>query len=873
MVGTESSSLKDAAGSLARVAQSAAGPLNVAIEAIVLIMVCLSPWALGCVGAEFEFYLFAGIALLLVLWAARMLAEWRVSWQSCPVVVCLAGMIMLGVLQLTPLSRPTLDRISPGTTRFGDRLLPAQPEVLPRGEPREIMLVPAGSTISLYPDPTRKSLTYLLALFSLYVIVRNNVSSMGAVRRISIAVCINGAALSLFGLIQFFGNTEPGRIYWTYSSSGSPFGPFVNRNHFAFYINLCIGFSLGLLLARSQSARMHDVGIELPMIKRITGTLRDLLYDPGALWISGGLALMVSSVVFCLSRGGFVALIGAATLCTMLLITRGAGNWRICATLLSVGMALGLLSWFGLERVEARLATLWTGQAVEDGRVFLLTHAWPLIKEFPVLGTGYGTFQFVEPLYMHTVGDIGTIYEHAHNDYLESLIEGGSVGLMLRLITIALVFQLAYRAFRVHSGTTTAALALGLLFAFTSIVIHSFFEFGLYVPAIVVLAVVLCAHIGGLSEYAEPHSPTVDAETELVPRSNSGVWVVAPLVGAVIAVLLGSYLYNEGSKASTISTLRSEARKLRRAAFAGTVDRTTEIPLLQMAARLNPYDAERRLMLAEAYLDIYKQRTELDAIEPQPLDEGPRDSETTQYLVKGLRNVLFARDLGPLLPTPNARIAFYRDELVTADPRSVYLERVKFLAPVDPQLWYLCGLQEIADRQTDEAWNSWRRSLQLSDRFLTRILDRAATVLSPEQLLENILPDQPAILLAAAMYLYPQPEAATDRQPFISKAISLYDDQQAMDPAQWQTKGVLHVQLGQPAKAIQAYQAALANDPSQIGWRYELARLLYQQGRLNESRHELILIRGQQPNHAAAEALLKEVARDAAERRTSPSVR
>ncbi len=571
MVSTESS-LNHADGGRARMVRRAVDLLSVAMEALVLIMVCLSPWALGSVGVEFEFLLFAGIALLLSLWAARMLVEWRISWQSCPVAMCLAGMIMLGVLQLTPLSGSTLDRVSPATTQINNRLLPAQPEVLPRGEPRESMLVPAGSTISLYPDPTRKSLIYLLAIFSLYVVVRNNVASIGALRRLSIAVLLNGAALSFFGLIQFFGNAEPGTIYWTYPSSGTPFGPFVNRNHFAFYINLCIGLSLGLLLVRSQRSGMHEVTIDLPMTTRLSGTLRDLLHDPGALWISGGLALMLSSVVFCLSRGGFLALIGAATLCAMLIMMRGTGNWRIGATLLSVGAAMALLIWFGLERVEARLATLWTGAAVADGRVFLLTHAWPLIKEFPVLGTGYGTFQFVEPIYLHTAADVGSIYEHAHNDYLESLIEGGAVGLMLRLLAIGLVFRFAYRAFRVHAGTAAAALGLGLLFAFTSIVIHSFFEFGLYVPAIVVLAVVLCAHISGLGECAESNRPVVsdvDPSTAKLQRRERGIWIVAPPVGAVIAVLLGLYLYSEGSKAWTISVLRREARQLRRAGFRG----------------------------------------------------------------------------------------------------------------------------------------------------------------------------------------------------------------------------------------------------------------------------------------------------------------
>lgn len=666
--------------------------LEFAMEGLVLTMVCLSPWALGAVDEEAEFFLFAAVAVLLVLWALKMLVEWRVSWTACPVAICLAAIIMLGVLQLTPLSKSSLSRVSPATASIYERLLPTEPEVLPRGAAREPLTVAAGSTISLYPDATRKSLIRLLVIFSLYVIVRNNIASIGALRRLSIALLINGAALSLFALIQFFSDSEPGTIYWTIESSGAPFGPFVNHNHFAFYINPCIGLTLGLLLVRSRSSFDPLTEHEIPVLGRLQNMLRDLLHDPAALWMGGGLALMLCGVALCLSRGGYIALLGASTVCVMLTLLRGGRSWGLSATILSVATALALLIWFGLDIVEARLATMWTGEALGDDRVFLLTNAWRQIKEFPVWGTGYGTFQFVEPLQLHRATDVGIFYEHAHNDYLEDLIEGGVVRLLFRLVAIGLIFRFGYQAIRAYAGTSAGAMAVGSVFAFTAIVIHSFFEFGLYIPAIAALATVLCANLCGLGESAAaesesrqstsksqrdlpPEMPLHDSVTSDRHRHLLGLWRITPLVVAGFAVVLGYFLYNEGSKAATISGLRSEARLLRRAAFEGTVDRATEIPLLQAVVSLDPNDAERRFVLSEAHFDVYKLRTELG----QP-GADQTDSLANHHLTAALRHVLSARDLCPLLPAPHTRIAFYIDALAAADPRIAYIKRAKFLA-------------------------------------------------------------------------------------------------------------------------------------------------------------------------------------------------
>lgn len=915
------------------------------MEALLLLLVCLSPWALE--GPKYELWLYVGLALLLLLWAARVVARWRFFWRNCPVALSLAAVFIGGALQLVPLSRAVLARLSPATARMYDRLLPTQAEVLPAAEPADsapesgaaLAVGTVGATVSLYPEATRAALIRILAVFLLFVVVRNEIASPAALRRLSIAVLVNGALLSLFGLVQFFSSSKPGMIYWSVPTQGQVFGPFVNRNHFAFYINISFGLAVGLLLLRGRRSQRGRDEHE-PLAGSRLAAARQLFSDPASLWISGGMALMLSGMVFSLSRGGFVALVGATTVTLLLRLSRRHGAWRAGTVLLSLAVALSLLIWFGLDRVETRLSTLWTGEALRDGRGYVLTHAWPLIAQFPLWGTGYGTFQYVEPLYLHTAAHVGKAYLHAHNDYLEDLIEGGLFRLTLRLVACGLIFRFGYRAFRDHSRQSLGALALGALFAFTTIAIHSFVEFGLYLPAIAVLATVVCAHLCALGEQEEtaigsrqaaarrsghgrrrpeekveatqpgdspkdggtaPSMP--DRSRRLGPRAPqratrddrrrevySGGGLV-PLVGAATAVLLGWFLWIHGLRTAAVDRHLAAAV---RAVEGPAVNREREIQYLRAAGALEPGDAELQAALAQANFEMYKNESsteedEREAPQLAPLDpvakgsnrgasvtdsSAGRNPAANGYLVAALAHVLRARDLCPLLPRPNTWLAAYANRFRKADAPSAYIERAKFLAPMNPELWYLCGLQELADGQTRTACESWRRSLQLSDAFLEPILDESSARLDAAALLSRVLPERPRVLLLAAEYLYPDASDVAEREPFLRKAVALFDEKaEPMTADDWRIKALVHAALQQPDEAIAAYRAALAEDPLKTTWRYELATLLYEQGLLVEAQQEVRWLLDQQPRHAGgrqlADNLIRELAAGAG-RRQSP---
>jgi O-antigen ligase len=857
--------------------------LRAGMEALVLAMACLSPWAFGAVEPVFESILYYGIGLLVVLWGLRVLLAGSFTWKKCPVAFCLAGLFLTGLWQICPLPRPFLERLSPATAGLYDRLLPVSEEILPFGMAKSAAQPPAGSTLSLYPGATRQEMVRLLAIFLLFTAIRNNVASVAALRRLSIALVVNGALLALFGFIQFF--TSPhDTVYWTFPSAGRVFGPFICRNHFPYYLNVCLGLGVGLLLCRKGSNQKGDRTLKA---RGPVHFLSGLLEDPWALWIAAALALMFAGVLFCLSRGGLLAMLGGLLCCLVIKLVRSPRSFGWGYLFLSVVLGGALVAWFGFGRVEERLLSLWKSDALQGARGALWSRLWPLVKDFPVWGTGYGTFPYIEPLTRSSPTDVGLVYDHAHNDYLEVLVEGGVVALLLAAFAVISVVWLTCRGFYRHADKSAGGLALGGLFGLAAVAVHSFGDFGLHVPAIAIVVAALGANLCALA------APASNTETESEPgtyRFRFGG--LAPLMGAAAAVMFALVLCGEGRRTDLAHRYFQAGRPT---ASAGP---ETRIVLLEAGARLAPEYAGLQSELGQAHLTMFENRLkELDeqvhvsevaqavaagapvggaglshaltfAVSNRLAGTGfrhqmasVRESLTQEHLAPALLHFLQARDRCPLLSKPHFATATYRDVLASGDTRSDYLNRAKLLMAPDPELWYRCGLQELEDGQVQQAWQSWRRSLDLSNRYLPLVLVQVSRGnLDAATVIDKILPEKADMLFSAANELFAEAEAAPQRKPYMERALALLEKSAAPLPAEeYHTKGMIYWSLGQEKAAAVALQTALSQKPTQVDWRLDLARLLHQQGLLRDSQREVRLVLIRQPDHQEARQLLKQI--------------
>ena len=629
-------------------------------------------------------------------------------------------------------------------------------------------------------------------------------------------------------------------LYWNVESQGIVFGPFVNRNHFAFYINLCIGLGLGILLSLRESK---------PRLR--AGGFTALLAHPESLWVLVVLALMLYGELACLSRGGVVALLGATVVCVTLSFRHALRFGAIGAAVLIAGAALVLAVFFAYDPFIARLATFWNGEATHDSRMFLWSKIWPILKSFPLWGTGYGTFRYIEPIYLHTPSDVGLCYEFAHNEYIEGLIEGGVLRLGLMLSAIGLVYRLGVCALLAHAEKSVAALGLGALFAFTALVIHSFVEFGIHIPAIAMLSAVIVALLCGLGQ--------AENDGGLAAGQRPPGWRLVPWGVAATCMSLGIVLVVVGWGQARLEATRHRLDSL----TTNTVPALEyKVEWLDFVAGILPEDANVHADLTEAHLGLCDAMQSDDAARHSA--ERPRIVQ--QHYGAALRHLLLARDLCPLLPVPHVRIAANRDSFSHADGRGAYLARAKFLDPSDPELWYLCGLQELSDGHEDEAWASWRQSLELSRRFLQKIVDQSAAKLGADGMLRRLLPDDPAVLLSVALYAYPRRQETAIQQPFFVKGLALLESRgSSLPPGDWVLKANLCALLNKPAEAIEALQTALTLRPGETAWRFQLATFLHQQQRDKEALYEVRLLLDREPAHPGALELSAILARKAAE--------
>src|SRR5467141_2308498 len=133
---------------------------------------------------------------------------------------------------------------------------------------------------------------------------------------------IFGFLISIFGILQHL--TFNGKLYWFREMryGGIPFGPYVNRNHFAAFAELVIPVALvPLVLGKVRRERWFAVGLLV-------------LFPIGALF-------------FCASRGGLISLAAGLGLLTLLLVLRRTFGKHVLAGAVVLLFAFMLVSWLG----------------------------------------------------------------------------------------------------------------------------------------------------------------------------------------------------------------------------------------------------------------------------------------------------------------------------------------------------------------------------------------------------------------------------------------------------------------------------------------------------------------------------------------------
>jgi O-antigen ligase len=307
--------------------------------------------------------------------------------------------------------------------------------------------------------------------------------SRGGTRRAARLLAWIGLGCAVVSLAQRA--TAPKTVLWKWSvpdPRALPFGFFVDRNQLAMWLVLAISLVAGYL-AMHVHARTNN------RITRDRHTVIAIVSDRDALVMSACVAVMVLTLAATLSRSGFVALVGAGACGAWL--TRGDRKRALWAGATAAIVLGAAAAWLNLEGLTQRIVTTASGSEFDaTGRVAIWRETARIVRNFPLLGTGAGTFADAMFVYQQTARDV--LFNNAHDEYLQLQAEGGIALLIISLAGIGL----AARAARARIAADIGAhryLRIGACAGLAGIAIQSLWEAGLRAPANLLLAAIVAA--------------------------------------------------------------------------------------------------------------------------------------------------------------------------------------------------------------------------------------------------------------------------------------------------------------------------------------------------------------------------------------------
>lgn len=333
------------------------------------------------------------------------------------------------------------------------------------------------NAISADPYQTRFVAVQLMSLAILFGLLSRYARSDKRMQILIYVVLAVAVASAIYGILRQTMQHQPGFIL-PLTKPNQGYGQFINKNHFAFLMEMAFGLGVGILVSGIKRERvLIYVAFLLPI------------------WT----ALVLSN-----SRGGILAMLAQVICGALLLVStsastrEGEGPSRLLraarstagrlsiVVVLFVALLTGVL-WVGGDRLIGSLDTVGTelnpqGTGLNEGatRNDIWRATWKMFKAHPIFGVGLGGYWIAITAYHEASGTLTP--QEAHNDYLELLSSGGLVGLAIGVWFFLTLWQTSSRKLRGSTGFQRSV-CLAAILGIVGIAVHSLVDFGLHMLA------------------------------------------------------------------------------------------------------------------------------------------------------------------------------------------------------------------------------------------------------------------------------------------------------------------------------------------------------------------------------------------------------
>lgn len=382
----------------------------------------------------------------------------------------LSGTVIWIAFQLMPLPVSLLAILSPGFESIFDNTATS--------------FAPISLDFQATTDALLKALSYLCVFILALAIITSPKRLISCL----VFVVVTGTLNGFYGAFEILSGQDFS-LFMNMENGHRANGTFVYHNHFANFLFLCLSAGLGYFIATLTQRKAF------PKQNVIASTLQAMISPKSAIRLC--LTIMVIALVMSHSRMGNTAFFASLFIVSVLYMFIGKqvpGGFKLLVLSMFLIDIFVVSSWFGLEKVRDRLEATSLATESRDEVVF---DTVDIIKEFPVTGTGAGSYETVFASFQSN--NVNANYDHAHNDYLEFSLEYGLpvtllLGLLLCFICAISIKTLSKAKDRRLAGTAAAA-----LMAVVGMLMHMSVDFPLVAPAnssffILLLALACIAH-------------------------------------------------------------------------------------------------------------------------------------------------------------------------------------------------------------------------------------------------------------------------------------------------------------------------------------------------------------------------------------------
>ncbi|MFH0813051.1 MAG: O-antigen ligase family protein [Pseudomonadota bacterium] len=494
------------------------------IESGLIFLIIFTAFAFGAVHIWAYTLMELTVFFLLLIWLLKLVitskkekesSNWLLAtdhWQlvRTPLNLPLILFLSLILFQMIPFPPGVLKTISPNTYKLYQQTLPGygsrvqspesgvesqesrvqSPESKSRlPTPDSRLQTDVWNPLSIYRHATQtgflKFFTYLVVFF----LITNTLKTRRQIMRLVLAIIITGAAVGFLGIVQMLSGTD--KIYWFWRSHykiGGYFGPYVNPNHFAGYMEMVIPLAIGLLLSR-----------ELPATRPQPKSWKQRLSKFDS-WLSANVLLifviviMASSLFLSLSRGGIISFFLSLVLLFIFRGLKKAQQWKKKVITITLGLIFAFLVWIGIAPVLQELSTLFDLETALPVRPEVWNDTITMAKNFPLFGIGLGNFQHLYPMYKTIPAQ--SLWDHAHNDYLEMLSDTGCLGVLFFFGGMVFFLITIIRKWQQRRHPWVVGITLGGVTGVVALLFHSLVEFNLHIPANALLLFIILGITG-----------------------------------------------------------------------------------------------------------------------------------------------------------------------------------------------------------------------------------------------------------------------------------------------------------------------------------------------------------------------------------------